>query len=269
MSTQLTLDQGLLPINMLWIGGRLGAIEQLSALSFMRAGHRVRLHTYEHVNDVPPGVELVDASLTVSRQRMEELRYRGRSYALSSDYFRYALQAKGEGFWADLDLICLKPIEAKEAVFGLESHDSINVAILYLSMHLPVVEELIDIFKDNFIPPWVDEKIARKRRLKRWLPGRKIRPAIMPWATYGPRALTHLAKKHDLFTLAAPIPVYYPLAYENAPRSFDSSFSFESVIQETTRTIHLWNDRLGKVGLRGTKPPQGSPLDKLFKEYGL
>lgn len=120
MSTQLTLDQGLLPINMLWIGGRLGAIEQLSALSFMRAGHRVRLHTYEHVNDVPPGVELVDASLTVSRQRMEELRYRGRSYALSSDYFRYALQAKGEGFWpaagfVDTKIRCLTELESGNA----------------------------------------------------------------------------------------------------------------------------------------------------------
>jgi hypothetical protein len=101
------------------------------------------------------------------------------------------------------------------------------------------------------------------------VPGRKIKPSLMPWGTYGPRAFTHLAKEHNIFNQAAPVPIYYPRAYENAPRSFDPSFSFESVIQESTRTIHLWPDHLGTVGPRGTKPPRGSPLDKLFKEYSL
>ena len=270
MDTQISSDETLLPVNVLWIGGKLGPVEQLSILSFIRAGHRVRLHAYEDIGNVPPAVELVDAELTVPRRKMEELRYfRTGSYALAADFFRYVLQARGEGFWADLDMICLRPIKRDQVVFGCEAEDRLNVALLYLDAHLPIVNELIDLFRNHYIPPWVDEKIARKRRLKRWLPGRRIRPAIMPWGTYGPHALTVLAKQHNLFQHAQPVPVYYPLPFQEAHQAFNPAFSFESIIQEDTCTIHLWNEGLARLGLRGAQPPKGSPLDRLFKEYGL
>jgi len=270
--TNLPVTSGneLLPVNVLWVGGTLGPVEQLSILSFLNAGHRVRIHAYDSIGNVPPGTELVDAALTVPRQRMEELRHaRSGSYSLSADLFRYVLQAQGAGIWADLDMICVGSIPAAHTVFGFEVSDRLNIAILYLEKSLPIIDELVGLFRDNFIPPWVDPKVARKRRLKRWLPGYRIRPAILPWGTYGPMALTELASKHGLLDRAAPIPVFYPLAFEDAHRSFDPAFSFESIVQESTRTIHLWNEALVRSGLKGTKPPKGSPLDKLFKAYGL
>lgn len=262
--------QELLPVNVLWVQGALSPIEQLSILSFQKAGHPVRLHAYEDVGNIPPGTEVVDAESTVPRPRMEELRHaRTGSYALSADFFRYAVQAQGAGFWADLDMICIRPIPTQNTVFGFENQNTLNGAILYLSKDLPIVAELIDLFRDNYIPPWVSSRRAWKRRLMRWLPGYRIRPAILPWGTFGPAALTQLAIKHGLLDRAAPKPVFYPLSYEDAHKSFDPGFSFESIIQESTRTIHLWNERLVQSGLKKTKPPHGSPLDKLFKEYGL
>ena len=41
------------PINMLWVGSSLGRIEQLSIASFLSAGHRVKLHTYGDIANVP------------------------------------------------------------------------------------------------------------------------------------------------------------------------------------------------------------------------
>jgi len=270
MNSPAPSEQDLLPINVLWVGGALGPVEQLSILSFLKAGHRVRLHTYEDVGNIPPGTEVVDASLTVPRQRMEELRHvRTGSYSLSADFFRYVLQAKGAGIWADLDMVCFHPIPHEQVVFGFESPNYIAIGVLYLDSTLPIVSDLTGLFIDGFIPPWVDKKLARNRRLKQWLPGRRLRPAIMPWGTYGPAALTNLALKYDLFNRAKPTPVFYPLPLADAHQSFNPSFSYDSILEESTLAIHLWNEGLVRTGLKGTKPPKGSPLDKLFKEFGL
>ena len=56
------------PIQMLWIGPRLSALERLSMASFLAHGHEVRLYTYGDVEGIPPGVthhdgrEIVPAS---------------------------------------------------------------------------------------------------------------------------------------------------------------------------------------------------------------
>lgn len=188
--SQIRSSDSLLPINVLWIGGALSKIEQLSILSFIRAGHHVRLHAYDDVGDIPSDVELVDAELTVPRKTIQELRYyRTGSYAVSADYFRIVLQSRSEGIWADLDMLCLRPIEPSSVAFGLEIDGRINNALLYLDAKLPIIEDFLGLFRNDHIPPWVDDKIARKRRLKRWLPGRKIRPAIMPWGPMAPGRL--------------------------------------------------------------------------------
>ncbi|WP_295814091.1 glycosyltransferase, partial [uncultured Nitratireductor sp.] len=203
----------LLPVNMLWVGESVGLNEQLSMLSFLACGHPVLLHVYDTVTNAPNGVRLVDATRTVEFERIQSLRERKTgSFALASDYFRYMLQARNAGLWADMDMVCLKPVrKRKQTIMGFERPDSINCAILQLDKDLPIVGELLGIFRDGYIPPWVDPKVARKRRLKRWLPNRRIRPAIMPWGTYGPQALTSLARKHALIDQAEPKPVFYPL----------------------------------------------------------
>ncbi len=267
---KITSDE-LMPVNMLWIGGPLSPIEQLSALSFKAAGHRVVLHTYDGVFNAPDNIELVDAASTMDFALVQSLRERrSGSYALASDYFRYALQAQNAGLWADMDMICVKPIhKQKQAIMGFERPDSINCAILHLDSELPIIGELLGIFQEGYIPQWVDPKIARKRRLKRWLPNRRIRPAIMPWGTYGPQALTNLARKHGIINQAERKPVFYPLDQHRAHDMFDANISLESIIQEGTLAVHLWNESLKQLGLKETQPPRNSPLGKLMKRYGL
>lgn len=260
-----------LPVNMLWVGGSLSLIEQLSAQSFLDAGHKVVLHTYEGVGNVPENVELADANLVMDYSLVQRLRERkSGSYALASDYFRYALQLQNAGLWADMDIICLKAVpKRKQTIMGWQRMDSIASGLLYLDHKLPITSELLGLFKEGYIPPWVPRKHARKMRLKQWLPKRRICPAIMPWGTYGPEALTALAYKHGIAQQAEPISVFYPLEFSRATDIFDPNISLDSFVRENSLTIHLWNEALRRAELKDTRPHRNSPLGKLATRFGL
>lgn len=255
-------------VNMLWVGDALGRIEILSLTSWAASNYTVRLHAYGSIQNVPGFVELHDAAEIVSPETIQKLRHKkSGSFALASDFFRYKLQQQGGGLWSDLDVVCLKPIRIDEqVVFGLEDEHNINGAVLYLKNSLPITRELVDLFSNNLIPPWTRRSRARKLRLKRVF-GLRFSPADLPWGTYGPVAITSLARKYGLFEAAKPKDVFYPLHYSVASRLYDPAFALETVITERTCTLHLWNEALKQF--KGTSPPAGSPLAALFKEFGI
>ncbi|WP_336067698.1 hypothetical protein [Nitratireductor rhodophyticola] len=258
-------------INTLWIGGNLGAIEILSAQSFLEAGHDVVLYSFEEIKNAPTGVKNVDAEQIIRREDADKLRYRKTgSYALASDYFRFLLQRKGRGAWADLDMVCLKPVSfEKDIVFGRESAVYINGALLYAKPDHPVIEGALSFFAKDIIPPWTRRRDANRLRLKSWLLGKTIEPATLPWGTFGPKAITYLARKHDAFDMAEPEDVFYPIHFKDAPYLYDPSRSFEEFCTERTRTVHLWNEVLRSAGLKDARPPIGSPLAKLMNRFGV
>ncbi|WP_296742587.1 hypothetical protein [Mesorhizobium sp.] len=255
-------------VNMLWIGDRLGRIELLSVASWLNCGHPVRLHAYRPIANVPAGVELIDAEATVPFADMKRLRYtKSGSYALGANYFRYRLQLAGAGLWSDIDMVCLKPVNFEgDCLFGLEDETLINNAILYLDAGLPMATELAGLFRTNRLPPWTRMRRARKARVKRFF-GLPVRPADLPWGTLGPAAVTALAHKHGLFERAQPRNVFYPLHFKQAAAVYDPAVSLESMLYEETLTLHLWNEALRE--LRDTTPPSGSPLAKLYAQFGI
>lgn len=256
------------PVNMLWIGDTLGRIELLSIASWLRAGHRVRLHCYRPFDGLPSEVELIDASATAPWERMEPLRHRATgSFALASNYFRYKLQADGMGLWSDSDVVALHPLDiSTDVLFGLEEDERINNAVLYLRKDLPIARDLVDLFKPKYFPPWTRQYLPRLHGLKQLI-GRGKTPADMPWGSYGPTALTHLARKHRLLRQAKPIYVFYPLHYRDALKIFDPGISLDQLISKQTLTLHLWNEMLREV--RAKTPPSSSPLGKLYREFGI
>jgi hypothetical protein len=255
-------------VNMLWIGDRLGRIELLSIASWLACGHAVRLHVYQPVASVPAEVNLVDGELTVPFANMKRLRHsKTGSYALASDYFRYRLQRTAGGLWSDLDVVCVKSVNIESScLFGLEDETLVNGAILYLDADMPMTTELESLFRINYFPPWTRMRRARKARLKSFI-GLPVRPADLPWGTYGPGALTALAHKHGLFERALPREVFYPLHFGQARAVYDPAFSLNSVLREGTLTLHLWNENLRD--LKHTPPPAGSPLAKLCADFGV
>lgn len=255
-------------VNMLWIGDALGRIERLSIASWLAHGHDVRLHAYGSVAGVDRSVEVADANATLPYDAAIRLRHRSKgSFALASDCFRYRLQAAGAGLWSDSDVVCLRPVRIDgDCLYGMQDAREINGAVLYLDRDLPMLRELIDLFRDNAIPPWVPADIRRKLRFRRWL-GLKVTPGHMPWGSYGPLAVTELAHKHGLFGLAQPQDVFYPLHCNSAHRLYDPAASLDEMLTPRSLTLHLWNEMLRD--LRRAQPPTGSPLAELCKQFGV
>ena len=108
----------------LWIGGRLSVMERLSIASFLKNGHAYHLYTYDDVDNVPDGVIWKNGDEIVPRTEVfadqdQELNF---SYANFSDVFRYQLLLEKGGYWADLDIVCLRPFDFRsEFVFGSQA----------------------------------------------------------------------------------------------------------------------------------------------------
>jgi hypothetical protein len=102
----------LAPIQMLWVRGDLTRLELLSVRSFLANGHPVHLYTYEPPRNVPAAVEIRDAAAIVPRERVPTIDrgpFSVGSLASFSDYFRYSLLDECGGWWADADIVCIRP----------------------------------------------------------------------------------------------------------------------------------------------------------------
>ena len=57
-------------IHALWIGDRLGKISSSCLRSFVLRGHKVLLHTYGEILDLPEGVQCVDANAVIPKNKI-------------------------------------------------------------------------------------------------------------------------------------------------------------------------------------------------------
>lgn len=117
----------------LWIGDKLSALEFLCIQSFVAQGHEFHFWSYDPpAQPLPAGVILRDASHILPATRIFRYRYgnafgHGRgSLAGFSDIFRYKLLYEEGGWWTDMDICCLRPLDfATPYVF--RTHDVLPV----------------------------------------------------------------------------------------------------------------------------------------------
>lgn len=113
-------------VQALWVGPKLRWIEELSMLSFLQNGWRYHLYAYDDIENLPDGVEVMDASLIVPRdevftEKAKSGAHKG-SLGAFSDLFRYALLAKKGGLYCDTDVINLRRFDAQGAKFVSTEH---------------------------------------------------------------------------------------------------------------------------------------------------
>lgn len=103
----------------LWIGNRLSKLEQLTIHSFLRHGHEFHLWLYDDLETpLPKEVILEDAGEIISREQIFRKKEtdpetgvgRGSVGAPFSDLFRYKLLHEKGGYWVDMDVTCLRPL---------------------------------------------------------------------------------------------------------------------------------------------------------------
>lgn len=138
----------------LWIGERLGMIEKASIRSFLKVGDHFILYAYNPIANVPDGVEVRDAQEVYPCRSIIRHKKSG-SPALHSDLFRYALQAKTDYIWVDLDIIALRSFDfPRPWVFGLETETEANNAVLKLPKDSQTLQELLKINERTIgLPP--------------------------------------------------------------------------------------------------------------------
>lgn len=101
------------PVQMLWIGSRLSALERLSIASFLANGHRVDLYAYAPVEGVPAGTTLCDAREIFPESEVFTYQdgFGKGSPAAFANQFRYKLLLERGGLWSDTDMVCLRPLD--------------------------------------------------------------------------------------------------------------------------------------------------------------
>ncbi len=117
-------------VNALWIGSRLSKIEMLTLQSFVDNGHVFHLWTYGPIeNELPEGVVLEDANRILPEEKI--FRYKNfnkyghgkGSVSGFSDIFRYKLLYDKGGWWIDMDVTCIKPLNVTTPYFFRKHHD--------------------------------------------------------------------------------------------------------------------------------------------------
>ena len=248
----------------LWIGARLGPVEHACLKSVLRQGHRLALYCYDRPANVPPGVQLCDASEILPQSAV--FRHHAGSVGHFSDWFRYELQRQSLGTWVDTDIYLLKPLDAaRPNLFGEQSPGMINNAVLRLASDSPVLVELLRPFADCTVPEWLPARTRISAKMRAFVQG-GIDFGRLPWGSTGPHALTFLARKFGLSSQALPSEVFYPVRWQDADWIVDPARGLEDMVTERTVAVHLWNECIR--GFKARPAPEGSFLHRLQQEAG-
>lgn len=251
-------------IHALWIGDRLGKISSSCLRSFVLRGHKVLLHTYGEILDLPEGVQCVDANAIIPKNKIFKHNRTG-SYALFSDVFRYELLKQVSGVYVDCDVYCLKPviIPPSNYLLGFESNNKINGAVLALPHESQLLTSLLNAaYNPFFVPPWYKKSRQRRLKLKKTFGiGQNI--ADMPWGVIGPDAITYFVKELNLLNQVQPIDIFYPVHYDCINLLTDPQLNIEDVTSSRTSCVHLYNEILRAIDI--DKIDENCILAKMFK----
>jgi hypothetical protein len=254
-------------VNALWIGDALDDANVACLRSFALAGHRVRLHCYDAPRNLPPDVELFDASVLMPKDRIVYYKENG-SPSLFSNLYRLKILEAGMGLYIDCDVFCLKPIPQGDYIFGYQTDTELNGAVLKLPADSPMLRDALAMTSDPFyIIPWLSEKKLRRYRLRKAI-GLPIHISYYAWGKLGPEAITYFAGKAGVMHHAVPVDIFYPVHYDRVSMLLDPALSLDDIVTPRTLCIHLFDKNL-KEQMKGGAIPTGSPLDQMMARCNL
>jgi hypothetical protein len=250
-------------VHMFWHGAPLSRLERLSLASFVAHRHPVDLYVYDDVGTVPNGVQLCDANQVLPQKYIFRHRRSG-SLGLFADWLRYRLLAQHGGIWADLDMVCLRPLDySATEIYAWENARQINNAILGLPAHHPVAQWLAQCCEyPNRALPYDSLKIRLRKWHRRFLRGN--RRDNIGWAEYGPKGLTAALRYFRLDTLALPSWHFYPVSFDQGYSLFQSTHGQLPAWLQQSYAVHFSNTQLLNRG--GFDKNQRFPADSIFEQ---
>lgn len=232
-----------------WYGGRLDALEQACAQSFIKHGYSLTLFSYQPIENAPDGVELRNAADLVPERLTREFLLNGKpSLTPFSNLFRYVMIRDLGLVWVDLDVLMIKPLpdELPNDLVVREEQGGLNNAVLYIQSN-----ETMDTL--------IDRAMA--------VAGRNL-----VWGQTGPILLTQVANELPLKIETTSHAVFYPIEHYDLFKIFLRQYADECREKcQNASTIHLFNNILSKMGYwKSLAPPVGSFFhEKLQESEGL
>lgn len=224
----------------LWYGTTvLGQMELLSIRSFLQHGHAYHLYSYDEIANVPKGAVLKDASAI--HKHPEAIKNRDGKIlgAAFSDVFRYKLIHDKGNFWADLDVVCLKPFAfSEEIVLATELHRS-NLKLDYRVTDNPNIGVNGNVMLFPAHSPQMQFCYERATQFDR---------AKLGFGEIGPELLTRCTEKFELQRYAKPVDTFNPIHYFNYRDIVNPRKHF--AFPESTYAVHLWSGAWGKNKLK-------------------
>jgi hypothetical protein len=255
------------PIQSLWIGDRLSRIEILSIRSFLAHGHPYHLYAYSTLEGVPNGVTVMDANAIVPEKFI--FRTAG-SLSIFSDWFRQELLFARGGYWADMDIVCLKPLDfAEPIVLGKVDCSRVSNALTRFPAGHPVTRQLADVSREPNTPmPYDSERDRRKKMIRKYLLGNR-RNNVEWGEASGPSGFTRMVKHHGLWRLAKPYYYFHPVHFSFWACNFDNTFEEGMDFFRSSYCVHLWNEKIRRAG-RSKEGPfnPGSLVQRMMERYG-
>jgi hypothetical protein len=155
-------------INFLWIGDRLGKLEQLTLKSYLDNNHTPVIWLYDLTcSNIPEGVVKEDANQILPSNKIFSYTGRGDcrkgSYGGFSDIFRYYLLLQTGGWYSDMDVTCLKnfsDVDNQPYVFRPHRYTKAVGNIMkcpaqstFLQKCIDKTEAIIDMNNDKWVYP--------------------------------------------------------------------------------------------------------------------
>ncbi len=227
-----------------WHGPELSAYEVACLSSFTAYDNEVALYSYSEIENLPKGVIAKDARAIVPPDALTAFPIDGTpSMAHFTDYFRFVMFTKTDEVWVDTDMLLLRAFDrnVQGNIIGRESATSICNALLRLAPADPRLLEAL-------------ERIEA------------MKGTAIKWGDTGPRLLTSVYGVEA----GAPESDFYPVHFDDyykvfLPQHFDEC----AALCADSYTLHLWNNRVVKMGLfKRIGPPRGSFLHHIFEKIG-
>ena len=231
-------------VQSLWIGNRLGVLEQLTIQSFLDHGHAFHLYLYGPCEHIPRGTVIRDGRdiLPASNIFRYKAGYGAGSPSGFSNLFRYAMLHAQGGWWVDLDVVALCPLVFDaEHVLGTAASSgrrSVENAIIRAPAGSPLMAYCLE----------AAQRADRDR---------------VRWGETGPRLLTRAVRALGMEGAVTPPSVLYPWSAErfwNLVRS--------SALPNGASAIHLWAQQWRYFSLDpAARYPDASPYQQLIARH--
>ena len=258
-------------IQALWIGRPLSQLEKLCVRSFLHHGHEFHLYVYDDVQGIPDGATVKDANEILPESEIFRLKKRG-ELGPFSDWFRYALLAKHGGFWADMDMVCLKPFDfPEEIVFGAANGNFHPGTLKFPKGHECVIALEDSCRNYGKEMPWDSEQDKeRKRKIRK----RGKERSDSPFLEFGSTPVfTRAARHFGLEKYAKSYICFYPVHVTHPPavlQFFDNSHAGVR-LSEDSYAFHVGNTtttHLPDFDLNANFHPD-SLFERMKAKYGV